>query len=171
MPINISCLLASSAPSLRWMRQKESPGISPRCHSLGSHFVGNLASGLHDSEPSFVCFLCSMQDIWAKSRSPPSSPTTNDVLVIKLKLQCIGHLMWTDDSLEKSLMLGKIEGRRRRGRQRMRWLYIITDTMNMNLGKPWQMVRDRKAWCAAVHGITKSRTWPGDWTATTTRTI
>ena len=78
--------------------------------------------------------------------------------MLKLKLQYFGHLMQTAESMEKSLMLGKIEGRRRRGRQRMRWLYGIIDAMNMNLGKLWEMVRDREAWCASVHGIAKSRT-------------
>ena len=70
--------------------------------------------------------------------------------------------MQTDDSLEKSLMLGKIEGRRRRGHQKMRWLNGITDAMNMNLGKLWEMVKDREAWRTAVHGITKSPTRLGD---------
>ena len=78
--------------------------------------------------------------------------------MLKLKLQYFGHLIHTDDSLEKSLMLGKIEGRRRRGHQRMRWLDGITDATNMNLGKLREMVRDREAWRAVVHGVTKSRT-------------
>ena len=78
--------------------------------------------------------------------------------MLKLKLQYFGHLMLTADSLEKSLILAKIEGRRRRGHQRMRWLDGITDATDMNLGKLWEMVRDREAW----HGVTKSRTRLGD---------
>ena len=100
---------------------------------------------------------------WAARRSNLSilkeiSPEYSlEGLMLKLKLQYFGHLMQTTDSLEKTLMLGKMEGKRRRGQQRMRWLDGISNLMNMNLSKLWETVKDRGAWCVAIHGVTKSQ--------------
>ena len=160
---------------IRFSSYLNGPLVFPTFFNLSLNFAIRSSWSETQLAPGLVfafvlwCWRRLFRVLWTARRSNQSilkkiSPGCSvEGLMLKLKLQYFGHLMQRDDSFEKTLVLGKIEGRRRRGQQRMRWLDHITDLMDMNLDELREMVRDREAWHTTVHGVTKSRTRLGDW--------
>ena len=161
---SISCILELWDAKVHTVKAIIFPVIMYRCES------STIKKGEHWRTDAFKlwCWRRLLRVPWTARRSNQSIPKEiNHAYALEglmLKLQYIGHLMRRADSLEKILMLGKIEGRRRRGQERMRWLDGIINSMSMNLTKLQETVEERRAWCAAIHGITKSQTQLSDWT-------